>query len=90
MAGLTVLTKNISRELCEYWVSDFEWKKHEKLINSFSNFKTNVDGIEIHFIKEIGKWKKSKTFIVNAWLARINCRVFRNNKTFNTSRRVWR
>ena len=35
--------KSYLQELCEYWVSDFDWKKHEKLINSFSMFKTTVD-----------------------------------------------
>ena len=46
--------KKYLKELCKYWVSDFNWKKHEKLINNFSNFKTNVDGIDIHFIEEKG------------------------------------
>jgi len=46
--------KKYLKELCKYWVSDFDWKKHEKLINNFSNFKTNVDGIDIHFIEEKG------------------------------------
>ena len=65
MSGWTHGTnKKYLRELCEYWVSDFEWKKHEKLINSFSNFKTNVDGIEIHFIKEIGSGKNPKPLLL--------------------------
>ena len=56
--------KKYLKELCEYWVSDFEWKKYEKLINSFSNFKTNVDGIEIHFIKEKGSGKNPKPLLL--------------------------
>ena len=28
--------KTYLKEICEYWVSGFDWKKHEKLINSFS------------------------------------------------------
>ena len=44
--------KKYLKEICEYWVSEFDWKKHEELINSFSNFKTNVEGIDVHFIKE--------------------------------------
>jgi len=50
--------------LCEYWVSNFDWKKHEKLINSFSNFKTNVDGIDIHFIEEKGSGKNPKPLLL--------------------------
>ena len=56
--------KNYLKELCEYWVSDFDWKKHENLINSFSNFKTNVDGIDIHFIKENGSGTNPKPLLL--------------------------
>ena len=56
--------KNYLKELCKYWVSDFDWKKHEKLINSFSNFKTNVDGIDIHFIEEKGSGTKPKPLLL--------------------------
>ena len=56
--------KNYLKELCEYWVSDFDWKKHEKLINSFSNFKTNVDGIDIHFIEEKGSGANPKPLLL--------------------------
>ena len=31
--------KKYLKELCDYWIVDFDWKVHEKLINSFSNFK---------------------------------------------------
>ena len=56
--------KNYLKELCKYWVSDFDWKKHENLINSFSNFKTNVDGIDIHFIKENGSGTNPKPLLL--------------------------
>ena len=38
------------KEISNYWVTKFNWKKHEEEINKFSNFKTDVDGIEMHFI----------------------------------------
>ena len=56
--------KEYLKELCEYWTSDFDWKKHENLINSFSNFKTNVDGIDIHFIQEKGSGKNPKPLLL--------------------------
>ena len=46
--------KEYLKELCNYWVKDFDWGKHELELNKFSNFTTNVDGEEIHFIKEKG------------------------------------
>ena len=56
--------KEYLKELCEYWASDFDWKKHENLINSFTNFKTNVDGIDIHFIQEKGSGKNQKPLLL--------------------------
>ncbi|MDA8670746.1 epoxide hydrolase [Candidatus Pelagibacter bacterium] len=56
--------KEYLKELCEYWTSDFDWKKHENLINSFSNFKTNVDGIDIHFIQEKGSGENPKPLLL--------------------------
>ena len=42
------------KEISNYWTKDFNWRKHEAEINKFSNFKTIVDDIEIHFIHEKG------------------------------------
>ena len=56
--------KKYLKKLCDYWVSEFDWKKHENLINSFSNYKTEVDGINIHFIKETGSGKNPKPLLL--------------------------
>jgi microsomal epoxide hydrolase len=56
--------KKYLKELCEYWVTDFKWKKHEKLINSFSNFKTSIDDIDIHFIEEQGSGKNPRPLLL--------------------------
>ena len=56
--------KKYLKELCDYWITDFNWKDHEKKINNFSNFKTNVEEIEIHFIQEIGSGKNPKPLLL--------------------------
>ena len=43
------------KELVEYWRTEFDWRAQEKLINSFPHFKTDVDGLSIHYIHEKGK-----------------------------------
>jgi pimeloyl-ACP methyl ester carboxylesterase len=43
------------RELVDYWREQYDWRKHEQAINSFANYKTEIDGIPIHFIHERGK-----------------------------------
>ena len=42
------------KEISNYWVSDFDWKKHESQINIFSNFTTIVDDNDIHLIYDKG------------------------------------
>ena len=42
------------KEISNYWVNDFNWRKHEEKRNKFSNFLTKVDKIDIHFIQEKG------------------------------------
>jgi len=42
------------KELCTYWVDGFDWRAQEARINSFANYKAQVDGIDMHFIHEQG------------------------------------
>ena len=45
---------NYMKEISDYWVNKFDWKKYEAQINKFSNFTTKVRDIDIHFIQEKG------------------------------------
>jgi pimeloyl-ACP methyl ester carboxylesterase len=56
------------KEISEYWVHEFNWKKHEDKINKFSNFKTEVDGISIHYIMEKGSGSKpTPLLLMHGW-----------------------
>ncbi len=52
------------KELVEYWRTKFDWRAQENLINSFSHFKTDVDGLGIHFIHEKGKGPNPMPLVV--------------------------
>ena len=41
---------NYLSELVEYWRKDYDWRKHEKEMNQFEHFKTEIDGLPIHFL----------------------------------------
>jgi len=43
------------KELVEYWRTGFDWRAQEAKLNAFSHFKSEVDGLDIHFIHERGK-----------------------------------
>ena len=42
------------KELVEYWRTDFDWRAQEKYLNTFHHFKSEVEGLDIHFIHEKG------------------------------------
>ena len=52
------------KEISNYWIKDFNWRKHETKINKFSNFTTIVDDIEIHFIYEKGSGPNSTPLLL--------------------------
>jgi len=38
------------RELARYWASDYDWRACEARLNALPQFKTEIDGVDIHFI----------------------------------------
>jgi pimeloyl-ACP methyl ester carboxylesterase len=39
------------QKLADYWANHYDWRRAEKQINSYPNFVTNIDGLDIHFIQ---------------------------------------
>jgi len=38
------------RELARYWTTEYDWRRCEARLNALPQFKTEIDGVEIHFI----------------------------------------
>ncbi len=38
------------KELCAYWEKDYDWRSRESQLNRFAQFKTKIDGLDIHFL----------------------------------------
>jgi len=38
------------QELARYWATDYDWRKAEARLNALQQFKTEIEGIDIHFI----------------------------------------
>ena len=36
--------------LARYWTTDYDWRKCEARLNALAQFKTEIDGVDIHFI----------------------------------------
>ncbi|KAJ1359106.1 hypothetical protein KIN20_017748 [Parelaphostrongylus tenuis] len=62
-----------SRELevfRKYWLNDYNWRQYESIINGFRHFKTEIEGMKIHFIHETAAANYKKVFpllIVHGW-----------------------
>ncbi|HEX3961074.1 MAG TPA: epoxide hydrolase [Trebonia sp.] len=39
-----------ARELCRYWLEDYDWPAANQRLNQFPQFMATVDGLDIHFI----------------------------------------
>ena len=38
------------QEVARYWTTDYDWRKCEAKLNALPQFKTEIDGVDIHFI----------------------------------------
>ena len=52
------------RKLAAYWATDYDWRKVEARLNSFPNFLTRIDGLDIHFIHVKSKHENALPIIV--------------------------
>lgn len=43
------------RELVDYWKDGFDWRAQEASMNARAHFRTEIDGLPIHFIHERGR-----------------------------------
>jgi pimeloyl-ACP methyl ester carboxylesterase len=52
------------QELVRYWGTGYNWRKVESRLNSYPQFVTNIDGVDIHFIHVRSKEKNAMPLIV--------------------------
>jgi len=38
------------QDLCQYWASGYDWRAREAQLNSFPQFRTTIDGLDLHFL----------------------------------------
>src|SRR3989475_5289158 len=50
--------------LIRYWQTDYDWRKAEAKLNALPQFKTEIDGIDIHFIHVKSRHKNALPLII--------------------------
>jgi pimeloyl-ACP methyl ester carboxylesterase len=53
------------KELIEYWRARYDWRKHEAALNKFAHFKADIDGLNLHFIREQGRGPHPKPLLLS-------------------------
>lgn len=41
-----------TRDLAEYWATEYDWRSREAALNRFDHYTTEIDGLDIHFIHQ--------------------------------------
>ena len=54
-----------TQALARYWATEYDWRKVEARLNSFPNFITEIDGLDIHFIHVRSKHENALPLIVS-------------------------
>jgi pimeloyl-ACP methyl ester carboxylesterase len=53
------------KELVEYWRTKYDWRRHEAELNRFDHFKTNLGGLDLHFIYAKGRGPNPKPLLLS-------------------------
>ena len=53
------------KEICNYWINEYDWRSREEYYNTFTQFITDVDGIDIHFIHIKSPYKEAKPLMIS-------------------------
>jgi pimeloyl-ACP methyl ester carboxylesterase len=52
------------QELARFWATDYDWRRCEERINALPQFKTTIDGLDIHFIHVESKHENALPLIM--------------------------
>src|SRR4051794_31404620 len=52
------------QKLADYWANHHDWRRAEAQLNSYPNFLTNIDGLDIHFIHVKSKHPNALPLII--------------------------
>lgn len=65
------MNTNLLRTIVNHWKNEYDWRKQEKFLNKFSQFKVRIQGLEIHFLhvkpKDTDGLKVYPLLLIHGW-----------------------
>lgn len=56
------------KSMVDYWMKDYDWRKTEALLNSYNQYLTEIDGLNIHFMHIKSKHPDAKPLLlIHGW-----------------------
>ncbi len=52
------------QDICEYWAEQYDWPKRQALLNRFTQFTTEIDGLSIHFIHQRSPHPEARALLI--------------------------
>ncbi len=53
------------REMVDYWTNTYDWRKTEATLNHWPQFMTQIDGIDVHFLRVEGRGPNPKPLLLS-------------------------
>ncbi len=56
------------QELVDYWLNEYDWRAQEAALNQFAHFRTEIDGLAIHFIHQLSNRRDAvPVLLLHGW-----------------------
>ncbi len=68
------------QELARYWTTDYDWRRCEARLNALPQFKTEIDGVDVHFIHVKSPHEDALAADHDSRLARLDRRAARGHR----------
>lgn len=52
------------RALCDYWLNSYDWRRCETMLNRFGQFRTEIDGLGVHFLHARSKQEDALPIVI--------------------------
>jgi pimeloyl-ACP methyl ester carboxylesterase len=78
-----------TRELCGYWLEEYDWRASEARLNRFPQFRARIDGVDIHFVHAASArlyWENRAEAFLGPVTVPVGCSIF-PKEIFRPSRR---